>query len=150
MRRAEPRKDNRNRKLVDADETAARRLEELAKKVRYGGNADHKLNPGDFGIGATGFRRGAESLCESTGILHKAVAQRLLEQAFLQKMVSRQERDGWPALVWAVVGDDCVVEARLDNKGQGTYHGYPLSRADAFAEKVLKAWRESDGGPRDG
>ena len=115
MRRAEPRKDNRNRKLVDADETAARRLEELAKKVRYGGNSDHKLNPGDFG-----------------------------------KMVSRQERDGWPALVWAVVGDDCVVEARLDNKGQGTYHGYPLSRADAFAEKVLKAWRESDGGPRDG
>jgi len=55
-----------------------------------------------------------------------------------------------PAMSRAEPRDDCVVEARLDNKGQGTYHGYPLSRADAFAEKVLKAWRESDGGSRDG
>ena len=32
------------------------RLEELANRAAYGGNPQHKLNPGDFGLSPPGFR----------------------------------------------------------------------------------------------
>jgi len=34
------------------------------------------------------------------------------------------------------------LEAQLENRESGQYHGYPMPETDPFREKVLAAWRE--------
>jgi len=115
-------------------------LDALAQTARYVGNPDHKSNPGDFGLQPPSRPRLAKSLCDTVGIFSRAEAQAILRKGIEYGCVSAQEDEGWPRVVWAVFGNS-VLEARLDNAQQGTYHGYPLDRDDPFASAVLERWR---------
>lgn len=111
-----------------------------AKSVRYVGNPDHKRNPGDFGLSPPNRPRLGKTLCDTAGIFSRKEAQRLLREGIQRGVVSAEYEDGgWPRLVWAV-RDGMVLEARLDNVEQGTYHGYPLESDDPFVPKVLERW----------
>lgn len=114
-------------------------LVELAQTVRYVGNPDHKRNPGDYGLEPPSRHRLAKSLCDAIGIFSRSEAQDLLCEGIIKCCIDIQEENGWPRVVWAVLGDS-VLEARLDNRLQGTYHGYPLGSEDPFAPAVLKRW----------
>ena len=63
----------------------------------------------------------------------------MLKKGIQHGCVSVQEEGGWPRIVWAVF-DNSVLEARLDNAQQGTYHGYPLDSEDPFTSTILERW----------
>jgi hypothetical protein len=133
---------NPKKRLRKAPTTELERksLDELSARVTYGGNPDHKRDPGDYGLQPPSRPRLGKSLCDTIGKLRKAHAQKLLQDGVKRGCVSVQEENGWPRVVWAVHESRAVLEARLDNAVQGTYHGYPLESDDPFAGVVLKYW----------
>jgi hypothetical protein len=80
-----------------------------------------------------------KSLCDSVEIFSRKEAEKLLQNGIERGVISVQIERGWPRIVWAV-RDGAVLEARLDNAEQGTYHGYPLDDADPFVTTVLERW----------
>lgn len=65
----------------------------LASRVSYGGNPEHKRNPGDFGLTPPAAHcRADKSLCDGTGILTRAAALNLLRAGIRQGLVSEQRR----------------------------------------------------------
>jgi len=156
MGKRRKRKFNRNRKLARLDPATQSNLESLATKKTYRGYGKHKLNSYDFGVEPNAnrwiaYEGEAVSLCDHTAVRKQSIAQRLLKRAFLCGTVSRQsaKSGGWPAIAWAVVGEECVVEARCDSGGKGEYHGYPLQSGDPMKDKVLRRWWERGKGIHD-
>lgn len=116
-------------------------LVQLAGKVSYGGNPEHKKNPGDFKLDPPSQPRQGKSLCDEVDIFSRSEALRLLREGMRRGLVSRQERgDGWPQNIWAVTNNGRPLEAMLENPAQGVYHGYPMPSGDPFADEVLKRW----------
>ena len=115
----------------------------LARRVRYGGNPEHKRNPGEFGLTPPAAHcRSDKSLCDATGILTRAAALKLLRAGIRQGLISEQRRNGWPQNIWAVTDTGEPVEAMLENAAQGSYHGYPMPNDDPFRTEILKRWRQ--------
>jgi hypothetical protein len=112
----------------------------VAGRVRYGGNAEHKSNPGDFGLTPPVSPRADKTLCDGANIFSRELDLGLLKQGVLRGLVSEQVRNGFPQNIWAVSGDGLPLEAQLENAQTGTYHGYPMPSADPFRDKVLKKW----------
>lgn len=116
--------------------------EALARRVSYGGNPEHKRNPGDFGLNPpAAHRRTDKSLCDGVGILSRKTALKLLRAGIRKGLISVQERDGWPRNVWSVTAEGEPLEAELENSGQGCYHGYPMPQDDPFRNQVLEQWQ---------
>ncbi len=114
----------------------------IARRVSYGGNPEHKRNPGDFGLNPpAAHSRPDKSLCDDVGIFSRAVALRLLRAGIRKGLISVQEREGWPQNIWAVTSGGVPLEAELENAGQGTYHGYPMPHDDPLRVQVLKKWQ---------
>lgn len=124
---------------VPVDNAAWKRLDGLARQARYGGNPEHKRNPGDFGLTPASSPRQGKTLCDVAGVFARSRAARLLKKGIRAGLVSEQHCNGWPRIVWAMAGDH-VLEARLDNADQGSYHGYPLAPTDPFCGKVRERW----------
>lgn len=118
-------------------------LENWIKKASYGGNAEHKSNPGDFGLSPPYGPRRHKTLCDRVKIFKRAEAIRLLREGIRCGMVSEQMRNGFPQNIWSVAKDGTPLEAALDNQSTGSYHGYPMWTDDAFGEKVLAKWNNS-------
>jgi len=57
-------KFNTKRRLKACDAPELARLAELAQRVNYGGNPEHKKNPGDFGLTPPADPRPGKSLCD--------------------------------------------------------------------------------------
>jgi hypothetical protein len=112
----------------------------IVRRVRYGGNAEHKSNPGDFGLTPPASPRADKTLCDGANIFSRQVALGLLRQGVLRGLVSEQVRNGFPQNIWAVSDDGLPLEAQLENAETGTYHVYPMPVADPFRDKVLKKW----------
>lgn len=117
-------------------------LQRLANRVRYGGNPEHKRNPGDFGLVPPAQPRADKTLCDEAGISKKAVAEGLLRDGVAKGLVSEQMRGEFPQNIWAVTKDGLPLEAELENQAQGTYHGYPMPSTDPFRDKVLERWKK--------
>lgn len=117
-------------------------LEKLAKKVGYGGNPEHKINPGDFMLTPPADPRTGKTLCDATMIFTRDVALDLLKQGIRKGMVSVQKKGSYPQNVWAVLENGMALEAQLENQEKGTYHGYPMTEADPFREQVIKRWSQ--------
>ena len=115
-------------------------LEDLAARVRYGGNPEHKHNPGDFGLTPPVRPRADKSKCDWAGVSERAVALRLLREGVQRGLVSEQRRGGYPQNVWAVTDDGYPLEAQLENSVSGAYHGYPMPETDPFRDVVLERW----------
>ncbi len=124
------------------------RLRQLAAVAQYGGNPEHKRNPGDFGLHPPSAPRPAKSLCDVAGIFQRSVAQALLSEGMRRGLVSQQERNGWPQNIWAVASNGVPLEAQLENAEQGCYHGYPVPESDPFAQEILSRWAAAEGHPR--
>lgn len=136
------RKYNPKRKLTSAISDTEKT--DLCRQVSYGGNPEHKRNPGDFALTPPACPRQGKTLCDDAGIDSKQTALGLLQKGILAGLVSVQQRRsrGWPQNVWAVSDDGIPLEAALENPDQGVYHGYPMPENDPFAETVVLAWRQ--------
>lgn len=114
----------------------------LAGQVRYGGNPEHKKSPGDFGLTPPTAPRPDKTLCDTAGIVTRAVALQLLQVGARSGLVSQQEKNGYPQNIWSVSSDGLPLEAQLENSEQGTYHGYPMPEGDPMRQVILDAWHE--------
>ena len=119
-------------------------MNELASRVRYGGNPEHKKNPGDFGLTPPVSPRPDKTLCDATGIFERNVAEELLKSGIRKGLVSVQKRGEFPQNVWAVTDKGLPVEAQLENAFKGTYHGYPVAPTDPFREQILDVWGDNE------
>jgi len=131
---------NPKRRLAEVDEGMAFRLKELAKQVKYGGNPEHKKNPGDFGLTPPSDPRQGKSLCDISDIFTHREALKLLQAGIRKGLVSHKSNQGWPQNVWAVTKDGCALEAQLENCMQGSYHGYPMPDSDPLKAEILSRW----------
>lgn len=129
---------NPKRKLQEA--LTAPELEQLASNVRYGGNPEHKRNPGNFGLTPPSAPRPDKALCDDCGIVDKSTAEFLLSEGAKRGTVSVQMKGQWPQNIWAVTEDGYPLEAQLENQTLGTYHGYPMPEADPMRNEILERW----------
>ena len=134
------RRNSYNPKRKIKTDVSAQECEELAKSVQYGGNPEHKRNPGNFGLRPPASPRPDKALCDDAGIVSRKQAQELLREGARRGFVSRQWRGLFPQIIWAVTKGDIPLEAQLENRAQGTYHGYPLPESDPFRSKILEEW----------
>ncbi|MCU0571494.1 MAG: hypothetical protein MUC41_00715 [Syntrophobacteraceae bacterium] len=118
-------------------------MQGLVGIVKYGGNPEHKKNPGDFGLMPPSQPRADKSLCDVVGIFSKKEATRLLKEGVKKGLVSEQMRNGFPQNIWAVTENGCPLEAQLENAEVGIYHGYPMYETDPLCEEVLMRWKRS-------
>lgn len=97
-------------------------LEALADAVRYVGSPEHKDMPSFAGQPRP---RSDASICprELTGDRHRI--ENWLKEAMRKGAVGGIWEGGFPRYVWYKDGGD-VYEARLVNRGNGDYKGYPL------------------------
>lgn len=119
-------------------------LQKLALKVSYGGNPEHKRNPGDFELTPPAMPRPDKTLCDAAGIFTKKEALRLLRKGVRRGLVSFNERNGFPQNIWTVSEEGCPLEAQLENQERGTYHGYPMPENDPLRPIVLERWSAND------
>jgi len=144
--RMRPRKTFNPKRRIRAapeSETDRRKLDELSLNARYGGNPEHKRNPGDFGLKPPSLPRAGKTLCDAAGIFRRIDAIALLKTGLERGFVSEQFRGGWPQNVWAVTREGIAVEAQLENPVTGNYHGYPLPASDPLRADVLRRWYHS-------
>lgn len=129
---------NPKRELHDNATLSAAQIEQWITAARYGGNPEHKRNPGDFGLTPPAGARMGKTLCDQVNIFSRDVALELLRDGFRRRLVSRQQRDGWPQNIWAVTSAGEPLEAQ--HEGGGVYHGYPMPENDPFRDVVLQRW----------
>ncbi len=120
-------------------------LEKLAAMVRYGGNPEHKRNPGDFGLTPPSQPRADKSLCDGIQVFRREEALRLLRLGVKAGMVSPWDGTAFPKNIWSMTKDGIPLEAQLENPGNGTYHGYPLETNDVFRQSVIDKWNRHHG-----
>lgn len=84
-----------------------------------------------------------KTLCDRVEVFREQEAVNLLREGIRKGLISERRDGEFPRNVWAVTEDGSPVEAQLQNREQGIYHGYPMTSADPFAEKVLEKWNES-------
>lgn len=125
-----------------ASKEQRQKLADLASRAQYGGNPEHKRNPGDFGLTPPSGHRLGKTLCDAAGITTRAAALDMLREGMRRGLVSEQIRGNeWPQNVWAVSEDGIPLEAQLEQQENGTYHAYPMQSDDALAAEVLKRWK---------
>jgi hypothetical protein len=118
-------------------------LKSLAESVSYGGNPEHKINPGDFGLTPPSLPQADKTKCDIVKVFLREEAIRLLKEGARKGLISEQVRNGYPQNIWAVAEDGWPVEAQLENARRGTYHGYPMPETDPFRDEVLSKWKET-------
>jgi hypothetical protein len=133
---------NPKRRLLSMDHAERMRgnLEELASRVRYGGNPEHKRDPGDFALQpphAAG--RPRKTLCDDAGITLRARALELLREGLRRGMVDARFHGEWLLNVWAVAPDGTPLEATRESAG--CYHGYPMPENDPLRQEIAARWR---------
>jgi hypothetical protein len=136
---------NPKRRFIKPDAEQLVRLGELAKSVAYGGNPEHKKNPGDFGLTPPSDPRRGKSLCDAAGIFSRTDALALLQEGLRRGLVSDRHEDGWPRNIWAVTSHGMPLEAQLENPVLGSYHGYPMPSSDPMATAVVEKWERAHG-----
>ena len=132
---------NPKRRIAEIEDSE--RLTGLALSVKYGGNPQHKRNPGDFALVPPSQPRPDKTLCDAAGITSITEATRLLREGARRGLISEQTRADFPQNIWAVTADGIPLEAQLDNREQGIYHGYPIPVTDDFRNEVIKRWDQS-------
>lgn len=131
-----------NRKIAEPGPSGE--AERLADRLAYGGNPEHKRNPGDFGLEPPAQPRLGKTLCDDAAILTRERALELLREGARRGLVSRQTAAGdvFPQMIWAVTEGGVPMEARIENPVTGAYHGYPMPSHDPFGSEVSRLWRE--------
>lgn len=136
-------KFNTKRRIAPEGHVAQQALDQMAARVVYGGNPEHKRNPGDFGLTPPADPRPGKSLCDVAGIFKRAEALQHLQEGLRKGLVSDRQESGWPKNIWSVTPSGIPLEAQLENPVQGSYHGYPMPASDPFATAVLQRWNRN-------
>jgi hypothetical protein len=133
---------NPKRRLLTPVQAQARATElgTLAERVEYGGNPEHKKNPGDFNLIPPSNPRQGKALCDVAKIFRREEAVRLLQAGLRSGLVSDRMAGEWPKNVWSVTADGFALEAQLENPESGTYHGYPMPETDPLSLEVKRRW----------
>jgi hypothetical protein len=132
---------NPKRRMLIVEECNFKSLAELASQAKYGGNPEHKRNPGDFGLTPPSGPRPGKSLCDSVRVFTQREALELLRKGIENGLVSDRFENQWPKNVWSVMEDETPLEAQLESAVQGIYHGYPMQAEDPFCDEVIEQWR---------
>lgn len=133
---------NPKRRIADKGALPEQILQALADRCVYTGSPFHKSDPSDYGLTPPASPRPGKTLCDVAGPVPKATALKLLKKGFTKGMISVQVANEWPLHVWALSEDNEVFEAQLENRDQGSYHGYPLQADDNFRAVVSKNWKD--------
>ena len=136
-----PDRFNTKRKIRPPIDQNTGQCECLISKVKYGGNPEHKKNPGDFNLTPPSAPRPAKSLCDTVQIFSRKVAVNCLRNGLKRGMISDRMKGKWPQNIWAVTEAGEPLEAQLENSETGVYHGYPMPESDPFAQEVIKEWK---------
>lgn len=138
------RQSNRpDRRVAPADSYAADELAELAAKVRYVGNGNHKLRPGDYGFVPPYNPRPSKSPCDEVRRILREEASELFRRGIAQGMVSKFTSDGVPKYVWAVDENEEVYEAKTKPEREVDYHGYRIGDDEKDMRRyILEEWRK--------
>ncbi len=115
-------------------------ISRLITSIDYAGSPYHKRNPGDFGLTPPSQPRPDKSLCDEANIFSASIAKELLIEGVKKRIISEQERNGYPQNIWAVTEEGIPLEAQLGNEGEGTYHGYPMRKSDPLYKEILRRW----------
>lgn len=112
------------------------KLEEISRCVSYQGSPDHKTAQyynNELPRPRADAEKCPPNLCHSKEEYQKIVA--LLREAIKNGFVSDAFEGNFPRFVWSnALGDGIVYEARLTNKEQGIYKGYPRSDLTSIPE----------------
>jgi hypothetical protein len=84
------------RQLADLRQWPPERLKQLGERLLYGGNPEHKRNPGDFGLTPPSGARIGKMLCDDVGIFNRQVALELLRSGVAAGLISERCVNGWP------------------------------------------------------
>ncbi|WP_295476516.1 hypothetical protein [uncultured Pseudomonas sp.] len=141
MMKTRYKKFNLKRRVASRDTLSPERLTELAGLISYGGNPEHKKNPGDFGLTPPADPRPGKSLCDIANVFSRDQALHLLIQGVERGLVSDREDNVWPKNIWSVAAGSIALEAQLENPETGRYHGYPMPGSDPLAAEILGLWR---------
>lgn len=117
---------------------------ELAGRVGYGGNPEHKKNPGDFGLTPPSGPRPGKSLCDAVSIFSKKIALEYLKSGLNKGLISERCNGVWPQNIWSVTEQGDALEAQLENAETGVYHGYPMPESDPLAAEIIRLWKLND------
>lgn len=102
-------------------------LEAVASTARYIGSTEHKDTPSFAGHPRP--RWADASICDRSLADQLSQIQQWLETAIRRGTVSEDWEGGFPRYVWQKEGTT-VYEARLVNRTQGSYKGYPLKPSE--------------------
>ena len=132
-----PRRNRFNFKRRIATDVSHECRRELEARVGYGGNPEHKRNPGDFDLTPPSQPRPDKSLCDNISVFRRSEALSLLHRGIRRGLISEQRvgEDKLPQNIWSVTKDGEPVEAQLENQQKATYHGYPLEKNDPFRKR---------------
>lgn len=133
-------KFNMKRRIAPRDSFPVTSIEYWGRAVHYGGNPEHKKNPGDFGLNPPASPRRGKSLCDTAHVIQRAGALELLREGIKRQLVSVAKVGDWPRNIWAVTDQGTALEAQLENAETGTYHGYPMPDSDPFADEIRSRW----------
>lgn len=131
---------NTKRRIKNLAEGDLQHCSELAEQVEYGGNPEHKRNPGDFGLTPPSGPRPGKFLCDAVGIFSKKVALGHLRMGLRKGLISEQFKGRWPRNIWAVTEDGRPLESQLENQETVTYHGYPMPQSDPMFGDIIEKW----------
>jgi len=130
-----------NPKRRISDQKTAEELKDLASKVRYGGNPEHKRNPGDFGLTPPAMPRPDKTLCDTVGISKRNEATRLLKKGVRKGLVSIREKNGFPQNIWTITKEGHPLEAQLEIRTREFIMDIPCPKTIPFARWF---WRNGE------
>jgi hypothetical protein len=133
-------KYNPKRQIMSLEKCDFSVIAELLDQIRYGGNPEHKFNPGDFDLTPPSYPRKGKSLCDTAEIFSRKEALILLKKGLKAGLISERFEGKWPKNIWSITDKNLPLEAQLENSTNGTYHGYPLQEEDPFGEIVKSEW----------
>lgn len=101
-------------------------LKAVAEDVRYVGSPEHKTAPSFAGPPSP---RPDASICDPRFLDMQDEITRWLKEAIRRGAVGTIIEGGYPRYVW-FKREGVVYKARLVNRGQGTYKGFPLETSE--------------------
>lgn len=102
---------NHKRKIKELTDIELQQCAKLADQVRYGGNPEHKKNPGDFGLISPSGARPGKSLCDAVNIFSRKIALQYLQSGLRRGLISERFNGAWPQNIWSVTNNGDALEA---------------------------------------
>lgn len=120
-------------------------IERMLNTVWYHGSSKHKLHPHLFDLPPFLGSRGDATLCDDADFDPDDMKDvpMLLRRGIRAGLIGHTGR-----LLWTVADDGWIFEARETNHATGEYHGYPVLRSEAIAQKVFRRfsrWANAQG-----